>query len=734
MAYDLVNAASPQILLGQIATFMEANGWTMVDDMGDHDKVLFSSGKFDDQHLYVRLSLPKFFLGYDGQTGNFAVGEVVTGGTSGATGVVVDDDDAGVAGTLTLVTVDGSFLNNETLTGDGVGAAVVNGRVLFEVMADPGCFENNVNSSWVNTRSYTYWDDALHTGVNEVGRVGSVSLVGASTTDPYRMEFVDFTNPLRGGKKKKFVDGTEIYEDNIDASPDLNRGSLHYNEYGCLAGPSGGGDRNESLPVAVPAIRRFANLPLGSLSNGRDVERTQTSNSAHLGSVTFLDPITEKLKYFVSASNSAVPAQFFEIIDVETGVTSGVPAPVTSGSRSGNGSSIVWDGDDAIYVNVATSALSFLRYNISTASWTPLANLPVTTNTSQAPCYAPIYVPGGTIPGQPNDEIWFNLHTTVGTAIRRYDVGTNTWSSLSAAVALAVVTGFTWDRKRYVMMRTAITNDYYYIMDLFDIAAGWTAATFEETGTGNRFISHNMDHVAGRIRTSNKFGTQAHLIGDADHILVVSVVNGSTTWAGFGRFDSYHGSASTSLTAAANPGDLLSVTSSTGFIAGEKVIVVDRTTGAVHPTVVTEVPSSTTLSVFIPEAVSADSFITNGGANCIHYSDCQMAVCQLREDGYEPDGRPSLTYLREDVRMLDVRLSRNNISGRINLRPFELFWPVDDHMRGYRGRLTHVFHVSGVDSGTIITLTNGDQYLVVNNSVMGGMNDANHVVAVGPIN
>ncbi len=66
-------------------------------------------------------------LRYDGQTGNFAVDEIITGALSGATAKVLLDNDEGAAGTLTLVNVVGTFIDNEALAGNVVGVAVVNG-------------------------------------------------------------------------------------------------------------------------------------------------------------------------------------------------------------------------------------------------------------------------------------------------------------------------------------------------------------------------------------------------------------------------------------------------------------------------------------------------------------------------------------------------------------------------------------------------------------------------------
>jgi hypothetical protein len=62
-------------------------------------------------------------LGYDNQTVAFQVGEVVTDGTSGATGLVVLVE----ASVLTLADVDGTFGDNNALTGDLGGVAQVDG-------------------------------------------------------------------------------------------------------------------------------------------------------------------------------------------------------------------------------------------------------------------------------------------------------------------------------------------------------------------------------------------------------------------------------------------------------------------------------------------------------------------------------------------------------------------------------------------------------------------------------
>lgn len=70
-------------------------------------------------------------LGYDAQTANFTVGTIVTGAISGATARIQKDVDGGTTGTLTLVDIQGTFLDNEIITDNNgtPGSATVNGAL-----------------------------------------------------------------------------------------------------------------------------------------------------------------------------------------------------------------------------------------------------------------------------------------------------------------------------------------------------------------------------------------------------------------------------------------------------------------------------------------------------------------------------------------------------------------------------------------------------------------------------
>jgi hypothetical protein len=78
-------------------------------------------------HVVATVYRPGASLAYDTQTGNFTVGNVLTGANSGATGRIIADDDAGATGTLTLQDVVGAFEDDEIITDGATGSATANG-------------------------------------------------------------------------------------------------------------------------------------------------------------------------------------------------------------------------------------------------------------------------------------------------------------------------------------------------------------------------------------------------------------------------------------------------------------------------------------------------------------------------------------------------------------------------------------------------------------------------------
>lgn len=86
-------------------------------------------------HLLASVQRPPAELDYDTQTGNFTVGDVLTGATSGATARIVGDTDGGTTGTLRLQDIVGTFEDNEIIEDDSTGSATANGAVTTLDMA-----------------------------------------------------------------------------------------------------------------------------------------------------------------------------------------------------------------------------------------------------------------------------------------------------------------------------------------------------------------------------------------------------------------------------------------------------------------------------------------------------------------------------------------------------------------------------------------------------------------------
>lgn len=90
---------------------------------------------------YVRLDNLQSF---NTQTANFTVGQTLTGGTSGATGIILSQVDAGTSGTLTLSNITGTFQNAEIITDGAGGSATATNTAL----ASPTVLRIYLNGSW----------------------------------------------------------------------------------------------------------------------------------------------------------------------------------------------------------------------------------------------------------------------------------------------------------------------------------------------------------------------------------------------------------------------------------------------------------------------------------------------------------------------------------------------------------------------------------------------------------
>lgn len=118
VAYKDTLVSADSYSIGQV-TGSNARGATYYNN---HIFIFGTGASFTD----VSMVGPLNTLPFDTQTANYTVGLVVTGATSGATGRIVSQVDAGATGTLTLEQISGIFIDNEIITDTSTGSAMVN--------------------------------------------------------------------------------------------------------------------------------------------------------------------------------------------------------------------------------------------------------------------------------------------------------------------------------------------------------------------------------------------------------------------------------------------------------------------------------------------------------------------------------------------------------------------------------------------------------------------------------
>lgn len=115
-------------------------------------------------------------VAYDGGTGDFTVGEVVTAASGGTFEVVSLVGDT-VSGTLTVKLLDGIVADDDVLTGDDTGLAVANGPDRWELDFDGGTVRMAVGESILADSGGTFTIETIK-GSTETGSLTLTGLVG----------------------------------------------------------------------------------------------------------------------------------------------------------------------------------------------------------------------------------------------------------------------------------------------------------------------------------------------------------------------------------------------------------------------------------------------------------------------------------------------------------------------------------------------------------------------------
>lgn len=152
--YDVTSPASASTALTPLVTSLSGGAWSSVQFAAGGGIYLVMANGTDAVRIYNGTLFGAlddgvtYKLSYDGQTGNFTVGDTLTGGTSGATGTIAFDNDGGTTGALYLTGVSGTFADNETITDATTGSATANGAAASVYPAISGVTTSDLSFVW----------------------------------------------------------------------------------------------------------------------------------------------------------------------------------------------------------------------------------------------------------------------------------------------------------------------------------------------------------------------------------------------------------------------------------------------------------------------------------------------------------------------------------------------------------------------------------------------------------
>lgn len=713
MAYATGVAIGAQNLLSVLSTFMQANGWTLHDTITSNDLVFFSTGTDGKQNHYVRITNETKLLDFDAQTANFTVGQTVTGASSGATGVLLSQVDAGTTGTLTLIDVNGKFRDNETVTDGLGGSATADGRLQYQTFRDPRVIENNFD--FLQVRAYTFWDAGTNTGVNPQGQWGPLnisapnnglsSMYGQRTNNPsvFPSIFLEDTGAIGNGGGGIFAtwDG-------------VRRVHGH---------PQGGN---------FPGHRVF---DIGAMPNSTTV--ADTPNAIESGVTISFDKANDR--YYIYAMNQdGVVANQWKRWNFDTNAWDSL-----AGSGVGyQYCRFAWDGDDYIYSSFYNTT-AFRRYQISTNSWSALTAAP--DNSGSQPgngmCEA-IYAPRGTIPGVTEDVIYYWLAGTP-TTLYRYNVTSNSWSGhIGLPEGINGNSGAVWwDYNRYMYYHVGGAQQYVYRLDLQNIGGGWTSFTHFPSNPSAYITFRHVSPFIAKIKTRNAASVTYHFIGDADAIKVVTKIGNNFYWSYIGKVNSYYKASVATTTSSTSPGSpaTVNVGSSAGFVVGDVVTILDPATGSVSQATITGVPGATSLQMLVSVALATGSRIFIDAINCCLAGDSWLATFGYDLAGYQQQGMASSYRVAP---LADTKYSTRGgptARQRIQLSPYNVFqnFPALSTLEN-RGSLLGVFALRNAaypspQPEDLVQDSNGDQYIVFSQRNTTYTADT-RFIAIGPIN
>ncbi|WP_434733762.1 hypothetical protein NL154_05690 [Rhizobium sp. YTUHZ044] len=179
--YDITTVANPNVSPAAAQSGLTSGNWSSVQFATTGGIYLVNVNASDLQRVYDGTDWWSIGaqninrLNFDAQTANFTVGATVTGGTSGATGVIQSQVDSGTTGYLILGNITGTFVDNEIVAGGG-GSATVNGPAVQLFVGITGVSTDALSYVWAyKSRLFYVEENSMNAWYLPVDQIGGTA-------------------------------------------------------------------------------------------------------------------------------------------------------------------------------------------------------------------------------------------------------------------------------------------------------------------------------------------------------------------------------------------------------------------------------------------------------------------------------------------------------------------------------------------------------------------------------
>ncbi len=464
--------------------------------------------------------------------------------------------------------------------------------------------------TFVGFRGYHAWNANTHQGVNEWGRMGPWLTLGNSSNYYLYLARPRAANPFASPLTKAISGGTS----NATHPGSVFDGSGVFYEHNW---PGSNNTRVCGWHLGLDTLK----------------SNWGTVNSGSSNALVFAYDAATDLQWLYMTATSTSFVRFCP----QTGAWESLSAcPFQS-------SAMVWDGGDYIYA-LGDGVVTFYRYQISTNTWGQLTNAPAGYTGAAG---AVVYIPAAASTVGYDVIIVAGANSATGQIFRVGGASPLTWSG-TVTFAHAVNTasngriGYDGHSALYSMRGTD------YAIFRYDISAGLTLSGVSAgTFSGNTQQLRYIDALAGKIRCQPTGNFTFWAVANKDRLVVVTKVRAYYHWAYFGRYDSSLHTSVMKTTGAVSAGSGVSVPvdSSAGYRVGDRVFIVDPTTGTYEYTTLTSVPDGTHFTATLVNSYAGGS-LAQPNWPAVSLDDGLLGGCPSDAVGYNSDSLNSMAKIR----------------------------------------------------------------------------------------